>query len=54
MKPIKETPLSEAHKNPPPAERLEQSVTDLEIDAIEKDLAITDLEIAVMELQQRD
>lgn len=50
MKPMKQKPLSQAHKNPPPVERLEMSITDLEIDGIEKDVSITDLEIAAMEL----
>lgn len=53
MKRLTEKSLSQAHKSPPPAERLERNITDLEIEAIEKDLAITDLEIAVLELQQK-
>lgn len=53
MRAIKHTALSKVHENPPPQERLEQNITDLEIDSIEKDVSITDLEIAVMELQEQ-
>lgn len=51
MKAITQKALSWVHKQIKPEERLEQMITDLEIEGMEKDMAITDLEIAVMELQ---
>lgn len=51
---ITSTPLSKVHKNPPISETLEQSITDLELDSIEKDRTITDLEIAIEELKQKN
>lgn len=53
MKHLKKKSLTEKREASQTVPQLEQSVTDLEIRDIEKDLQLTDLEIAVLELQQR-
>lgn len=54
MRALKKRPLSMAHRQQPTTERLEQDITDLEIDNIIQEQNITDLEIAVMELQAKE
>ena len=52
MEQIKEKSLAEKRARENVIPEMEQYITELELRDIEKDLAITDLELAVLELQQ--
>lgn len=52
MEQVKQESLAEKRKKAKTIPEMEQYITELELRDIEKDLAITDLELAVLELQQ--
>lgn len=52
MRIIRHKPLSEA-KNEVTKQALEQEISDLEIELIEQDRALTDHDIAIIELQEK-
>ena len=52
MREIIKTPLSKA-KDHITKEKLEQDITDLEIDAIEKERDMTDMDIRIIELEEK-
>ena len=49
---VRQKPLSEA-KNETTKQALEQEISDLEIELIEQDRALTDHDIAIIELQEK-
>ena len=49
---VRQKPLSEA-KNETTKQALEQEMSDLEIELIEQDRALTDHDIAIIELQEK-
>lgn len=52
MRKIISTPLSETQEHLT-KEKLEQDITDLEIDLIEKDQDLTDMDIRITELEEK-
>lgn len=53
MEQIRKKSLIEKRKKEQAIPEMEQYITDLELRDIEKDLAITDLELAILELQSK-
>lgn len=53
MKIIKQKSLKESRESAALPEELEQEITDMELDNIERDMAITDNELAILEIQQQ-
>lgn len=53
MEQVRKKSLKEKRKRENIIPEMEQYITDLELRDIEKDLAITDLELAVLELQAK-
>lgn len=53
MEQIRKKSLAEKRKKERVAPEMERYITDLELRDIEKDLAITDLELAILELQAK-
>lgn len=52
MEQVRKKSLAEKREKANVIPKMEQYITELELRDIEKDLAITDLELAVLELQQ--